>query len=81
MSSRHSTRRTALALLAPLVTAGLVATAAPAGALPFEGEAASGSCLRVTPWPTAGPPGSPLFVSFGVVALLVEESACSAVAT
>jgi hypothetical protein len=81
MSSRHSTRRTLIALLAPLVTAGIVATAAPAGAIPFEGEPTSDSCLRVTPWPTAGPPGSPLFVSFGLVALLVEESACSALSS
>jgi hypothetical protein len=81
MSSRPGTRRTVLALLAPLAAAGIVATAAPAGAIPYEGESTSGSCLRVTAWPTAGPPGSPLFISFGLVALLVEEEACSTVAT
>lgn len=81
MSSRHSTRRTALALLAPLVTAGVVATAAPAHALPFEGEPTSGSCLRVVPWPVAGPAGSFLFISYGYVAVLADEAACSAVAT
>ena len=43
MSSRHSTRRTVLALFAPLVTAGIVATAAPANAIPFEGEPTSDS--------------------------------------
>ncbi len=81
MSSRSSTRRTVLALLAPLVTAGIVATAAPANAIPFEGEPTSDSCLRVVPWPVAGAAGSSLFVSWGFVAVLVEKAACSAVAT
>jgi hypothetical protein len=80
MSSRHSTRRTVLALFAPLVTAGLIATAGPANAIPYEGEPTSDSCLRVVPWPVAGPAGSFLFVSFGYVAVLVEDAGCSAVA-
>jgi hypothetical protein len=81
MSSRHSTRRTVLALLAPLVTAGIVATAAPANAIPFEGEPTADSCLRIVPTAVAGPAGSYLFVSFGYVAVLVDEAACSAVTT
>ena len=81
MSSRHSTRRTVLALLAPLVTAGLVATAAPANAIPFEGEPTSDSGLRVVPWPVAGPAGSYLFISYGFAAVLVDEDGCSPVAT
>ena len=81
MSSRHSTRRTAIALLAPLVTAGVVAMAGPANAIPFEGEPTSDTCLRVVPWPVAGPAGSFLFISYGFAAVLVEEAACSAVAT
>ena len=81
MSSRHSTRRTVLALIAPLVTAGIVATAAPASAIPFEGEPTSDSCLRVVPWPVAGPAGSYLFISWGLAAVLVDEDGCSPVAT
>jgi hypothetical protein len=81
MSSRHSTHRTVLALLAPLVTAGIVATAAPANAIPFEGEPTSDSCLRVVPWPVAGPAGSYLFISYGFAAVLVDEDGCSPVAT
>ena len=81
MSSRHSTRRTVLALLAPLVTAGIVATAGPANAIPYEGEPTSDSCLRVVSWPVAGPAGSYLFISYGFAAVLVEQEACSAVAT
>ena len=81
MSSRSSTRRTVLALLAPLAAAGIVATAAPANAIPFEGEPTADSCLRVVHWPVAVPAGSSLFVSFGYVAILVDEAACSAVAT
>ena len=81
MSSLHSTRRTVLALFAPLVTAGIVATAAPANAIPFEGEPTSDSCLRVVPWPVAGPAGSYLFISWGLAAVLVDEDGCSPVAT
>ena len=81
MSSRSNTRRTVLALLASLATAGMVATAAPANAIPFEGEPTSDSCLRVVPWPVAGPAGSYLFISWGLAAVLVDEDGCSPVAT
>jgi hypothetical protein len=73
MSSRSSTRRTVLALLAPLVTAGLVATAAPANAIPVEGEPTSSTCLRIAPLVGAGPAGSPLFVSHGYVLVLTTD--------
>jgi hypothetical protein len=73
MSSRHSTRRTVLTLFAPLVTAGLIATAAPANAIPFEGEPTSTTCLRVVPLADAGPAGSPLFVSWGYVLVLSTD--------
>ena len=73
MSSRSSTRRTVLALLAPLVTAGIVATAAPANAIPFEGEPTSVSCLRAVPLADAGPAGSTLFVSWGFVLALSTD--------
>jgi hypothetical protein len=74
MSSPHSTRRTVLALLAPLLTAGLVATAAPAGAIPFEGEPTPGTtCLRLERLADAGPAGSPLFVSWGFVLVLSTD--------
>jgi hypothetical protein len=73
MSSRHSTRRTVLALLASLATAGMVATAAPANAIPFEGEPTSTTCLRVEPLPGTGPAGSPLFVSWGFVLVLSTD--------
>ena len=78
MSSRSSTRRTVLALLAPLLTAGIVATAAPANAIPVEGEPTSDSCLRVVRLPAGSidGPGSPLFVSFGYIAVLVDRADC-----
>ena len=73
MSSRSSTRRTVLALLAPLATAGIVATAAPANAIPFEGEPTSSTCLRIAPLVGAGPAGSPTFVSHGYVLVLSTD--------
>jgi hypothetical protein len=73
MSSRPSARRTVLALLAPLVTAGLVATAAPASAIPYEGEPTSTTCLRLERLADTGPAGSPLFVSWGFVLVLSTD--------
>ncbi len=82
MSSRSSTRRTVLALLAPLVTAGIVATAAPANAIPFEGEPTSDSCLRIVPLARRRPGRQlPLRLATDTSAVLVDEAACSAVAT
>ena len=76
--SRHPlSRRTALvAVLAPLVTAGLVAIAGPAAAVPFEGDPSPTQCVRIVPLPGAGPAGSPLFLSHGYVAILVPRSGC-----
>jgi hypothetical protein len=68
MSSRHSTRRTVLALLAPLATAALVATAAPANAIPMEGM--SGGCVQLVDRDAVGNAGSPLFISFGYALVL-----------
>ncbi len=70
MSSSRTPRRTALALLAPLVTAGVVATAAPASAMPTEGMSAPTGCTRVVELDGAHIPGSPLFISFGYALLL-----------
>ena len=72
MSSATTPRRTVLALLVALVTAGLVATSAPASAIPFEGEPTATTCLRLVALDGTGTPGSPLFVSFGY-ALVLED--------
>jgi hypothetical protein len=75
--SRSSSRSTAvLALLAPLVAAGLVATAGPAAAIPIEGDPTPTTCLRVIALPGASGAGSPLFVSHGYVAVLVPKADC-----
>jgi hypothetical protein len=77
MSRYPLSRRTALvAVLAPLVTAGLVAIAGPAAAVPFEGDPSPTQCLRIVPLPGAGPAGSTLFLSHGYVAVLVPRSGC-----
>jgi hypothetical protein len=76
MSSPTTARRTALALLAPLLAAGLVATAGSAAAIPFEGEPTPTTCLRVVPLAGAGPAGSTLFVSHGLALVLVDGADC-----
>jgi hypothetical protein len=68
--SRTSAR---LAVLAPVVAAGLVAAAGPASAIPFEGDPTSSSCLRVERLPDAAPAGSTLFVAHGYVLVLSED--------
>ena len=68
MSSPFTPRRTALALLAPLLTAGIVATAAPASAVPMEGM--SGGCIQLVDRDAVGNAGSPLFLSFGYALVL-----------
>ena len=80
MSSPTRIRAAALAVLAPIVTAGLVATAGSANAIPFEGEPTPASCLRVVPLAGAGPAGSRLFVSHGYALVLASGADCSAVA-
>jgi hypothetical protein len=75
--SRTSHRRAAvLTVLAPLLTAGIVATAGPASAIPIEGDPTPTTCLRVVAMPHASDAGSPLFVSHGYVAVLVPRSDC-----
>jgi hypothetical protein len=70
--SRTSTRRAAvLAVLAPIATAGLIAAAGTASAIPFEGEPTPSMCLRLEHLPYAGPAGSTLFVSQGYALMLV----------
>ena len=72
--SRSSTRRAAaLAVLTPVVTAGLIAAAGSASAIPFEGDPTRSQCLRVValPWPLAA--GSSLFVSHGHVLMLSSD--------
>ena len=80
MSSRTRIRTAALAVIAPIVTAGLVATAGSANAIPFEGDPTPTSCLRVMPLAGAGPAGSTLFVSHGYALVLASGADCSAVA-
>lgn len=72
--SRTSTRRAAvLAVLAPIATAGLIAAAGTASAIPFEGDPAPPStCLRLERLPDAAPAGSTLFVSHGYYLALTD---------
>jgi hypothetical protein len=75
--SRTSHRRAAvLALLVPILTAGLVATAGSASAIPIEGDPTPTTCLRVVAMPSASDTGSPLFVSHGYIAVLVPKADC-----
>jgi hypothetical protein len=72
--SRTSIRRTAvLAVLAPVVTAGLIAGAGPASAVPFEGDPTAYSCLRLERLPYSDPAGSTLFVSHGYALVLTTD--------
>jgi hypothetical protein len=73
MFSSLTPRRTALALLAPLLTVGIVATAAPASAIPFEGDPTPTTCLRLAPRPDAAPADSTWFVAAGVVLVLSTD--------
>jgi hypothetical protein len=60
--SRSSIRRTAvLAVLTPVATAGLIAAAGTASAIPFEGDPTPGTCLRLERLPDAAPSGSTPF--------------------
>jgi hypothetical protein len=71
-----SRRAAAGTVLASIVTAGLVATADPAAAIPFEGDASPTRCVRVLALPDAAPAGSSLFPSHGYVAVLVPRWGC-----
>ena len=75
MSRSRSRRAALLAVLAPVVTAGLLATAGPAAAIPFEGDPTPTSCLRLGS-ARAGTAGSSRFVSHGYVLVLVPRSEC-----
>ena len=77
MSRSRNVRRTAvLAVLAPLAAAGLVLTAGPAGAIPFEGDPDPSTCVRIVSLSHTGHAGSPLFVSHGYAAVLVPRIDC-----
>lgn len=77
MSRSQLRRPTAIiAVLTPIVTAGLVLTAGPAGAIPFEGDPTPTSCVRIVALPGAAAAGSTLFVSHGYAAVLVPRSEC-----
>ena len=75
MSLSRTFRRTAtLAVLAPLTAAGLVFSAGPAGAIPFEGDPdPTTQCLRVERWFVGSEAGVPLFRD---VAILVPLPDC-----
>jgi hypothetical protein len=72
--SRSSIRRAAaLAVLAPIATAGLIAAAGTASAIPFEGDPTPPTtCLRLERLPDAAPAGSTLFVSHGYYLALTD---------
>ncbi|MGY1700692.1 hypothetical protein [Geodermatophilus sp. SYSU D00766] len=78
--SRAARRRrvAALAVLTPLVTAGVLAAAGPAGAVPFEGDPGTTHCVRVVP--RAGLTGEPVadrsWPDVPVVAVLVPLPEC-----
>jgi hypothetical protein len=66
-----------VAVLAPIVTAGVIATAGPAGAVPFEGDPSPTSCVRIVALPGATPAGSStLLRPRGYAAVLVPRSQC-----
>jgi hypothetical protein len=72
----RSRRATALAVLVPALTAGMVAISTPAGAIPYEGDPSPTHCLRIVKLAHSAPAGSPLFVSHGYVAILVPKAKC-----
>jgi hypothetical protein len=75
--SRTSLRRAAvLTILAPLLTAGIVTTAGPASAIPFEGDPTPSTCLRVVAWPGSGDAASTRPGSHRYVAILVPRIDC-----
>jgi hypothetical protein len=77
MSTHLSGRRAAvLTVLVPLASAGMLLTAAPAGAIPFEGEPDPTQCVRILSLPDSSTAGSTLFVSHGHAAVLVPRAGC-----
>lgn len=73
--SRSRTRRTAvLALLTPVVAAGLIAGAGSASAIPFEGDPTPGStCLRLERLPAGALAGSFQVMSHRYVLVLSSD--------
>ena len=62
-----------LAVLVPVATAGLIATAGSASAIPVEGDPTPSTWLRLERLPDAAPPGSTLFISHGYVLTLTSD--------
>jgi hypothetical protein len=74
MSRSRIRRATLLAVLAPVVTAGLMLGAGSASALPFEGDPTPGStCLRLERLPYEAPAGSTLFSAHRYVLVLSTD--------
>jgi hypothetical protein len=73
MSARSLVSRTTILTA---LTAGFLALAGPAGAMPTEGEPDGTTCLRVVELAGAEKAGSPLFVSHGRVAVLLPIAEC-----
>jgi hypothetical protein len=73
--SRYPGRRAALLTAVTSVTAaGLIATAGPAAAMPFEGDPSPSQCVRVVPIP--GFVRTPGVFSLGLMQVLVPRSQC-----
>ena len=77
---RSRTRRAALPLVAMLATGGLILSAPPAGAIPFEGTPDPSACerllVRAEEWPSR-PSDNPRFVSDGFVLYLSRMPGCA----
>lgn len=75
MSRYLPTRRaTVLTVLTPILAAGVIATAGPASAVPFEGDPTPGvTCLRLERLPAAAPAGSIPFPLHRYVLMLSSD--------
>jgi hypothetical protein len=77
----HRRRAAALAVLTAAVTAGGLAAAGPATAIPFEGDPDAGHCVRLVSWteltgePIKLPPDHS-WVSVPLIAVLVPLADC-----
>ena len=75
MSRSPRGRRAArLAVLTPLLAAGVLTAAGPASAMPFEGDPSPTECVRVVPVP--GFVRTPGVFSLGLMQVLVPRAQC-----